>query len=173
MTPRRLLLAAAFLWCASIVAAPTLASLGGSFSLAASVLYDMFSRVCHQLDSRSFHVAGFKFGVCIRCTAIYFSFFLGTIAFPRIRRTKIAAMDSSLVLALSLIPMGIDVGLATFGIHESNPFTRMTTGTVFGFGLSVVLVPTLQETIDKVVSLARSRRRTINLSDRKFEQSAL
>ncbi|HTR82694.1 MAG TPA: DUF2085 domain-containing protein [Bacteroidota bacterium] len=169
MTPRRLLLAAAFLWCASIVAAPVLASWGEAWSSAASVLYVMFSRVCHQMDTRSFHIAGFKFGVCIRCTAIYFSFFLGMILFPRIAKTKVSIIDSSLVLVLSLIPMGIDVTLATLGLHESTVFTRMATGIIFGSGLSVILVPTLQEVTGGFLSLVRSRAQKVNLRNLKSE----
>ncbi len=156
MTSRRILLAGAFFWCALIVAAPLLASFGGRSALTASYLYEMFSRVCHQIDSRSYHIAGFKFGVCIRCTAIYASFFGGMILFPLLKRATIALQKSSFILMISLIPMGVDVALAMLGIHESTTFTRMTTGLLFGFALSIVLVPTLEEVTGRLLSRFRS-----------------
>ncbi len=145
MTPRRVLLVAALLWCVATVATPLLASLGGVASGAASFLYEFFSRVCHQFDSRSFHIAGHKFAVCIRCFAIYTSFLLGIVFSPLLSRTKIAAIPSSRLLVASLIPMGLDVGLATLGFHDSTAATRLITGFLFGLALSVVLVPILEE----------------------------
>jgi len=59
------LLAASTLWCLSIVAAP-------AFGL--SWLHDLFSGICHQDPSRSWHLFGEPFAVCIRCTSIYFAF---------------------------------------------------------------------------------------------------
>ncbi len=168
MTPRRILLAAAFLWCTLIVAVPMLSSFGGKSALAASFFYEMFSRVCHQIDSRSFHIAGFKFGVCIRCTAIYTSFLCGMFVFPLLKKTAIALQKSSFILVISLIPMGIDVGFAALGIHESNVFTRMTTGALFGFALSIALVPTLEEVTGQFLSsvrLSRMVRPESNLSN--------
>ena len=152
MTARRILLIATFFWCFLIVATPIFASFGGNSALAASVFYEMFSRVCHQMDSRSFHVAGFKFGVCIRCTAIYASFFGGMLLFPLLKRTVIALQNPSFILIISLIPMGIDVGLAAVGIHESNSYTRMATGALFGCALSIILVPTLEEVTGQIFS---------------------
>jgi uncharacterized membrane protein len=166
MTSRRILLAGAFFWCVLIVAAPLLASFGGRSALMASYFYEMFSRVCHQLDSHSFHIAGFKFAVCIRCTAIYASFFGGMILFPLSKRTTIALQKSSFILMISLIPMGVDVGLAAFGIHESNVFTRIATGVLFGFALSIVLMPTLEEVTGQLLSRFRLPRRVLNLHGR-------
>ncbi len=163
MTSRRILLAGAFFWCALIVAAPLLASFGGRSALTASYLYEMFSRVCHQIDSRSFHVAGFKFGVCIRCTAIYAFFFGGMIMFPLLKNASISLQKSSSILIISLIPMAVDVGLAAAGIHESNVFTRTATGALFGLALSIVLMPTLEEVTDRLLSRFRLSHRALNL----------
>jgi uncharacterized membrane protein len=155
MTPRRFLLTSVFLWCAAIVATPVLASYDGATAKAASLSYQFFSRVCHQLDSHSFHLAGFKFAVCVRCASIYASFFIGLLFFPIIKRTKIADVHPARVLILSLVPMGIDVALATFGIHESTAMTRGITGLIFGLALSIVLVPVLEEFADKFLSHMR------------------
>ncbi|MGA7159431.1 MAG: DUF2085 domain-containing protein [Bacteroidota bacterium] len=165
MTARRILLTAAFFWCFFIVATPILASFGGKGALTASVFYEMFSRVCHQIDSRSYHIAGFKFGVCIRCTAIYASFFGGMLLFPLLKRTAIALHKPSSILIISLIPMGIDVGLAAVGIHESNGFTRMATGALFGCALSIILVPTLEEVTNQILLSSRTQYRALGFRE--------
>ena len=119
MTPRRLLIAALFTWCAAIVAAPWLSTLGGNGARAASILYDLFSRVCHQLDERSFHIAGAKFAVCIRCTSIYAAFFISVPVSPMLSRTFLASLSARGLLCAAALPMAIDVGLAAAGIHGS------------------------------------------------------
>ncbi len=155
MTPRRFLLTSVFFWCAAIVATPVLASYDGAAAKAASLSYQIFSCVCHQLDSHSFHLVGIKFAVCIRCFCIYASFFLGLLFFPIIRRTKVADVHPARVLILSLVPMGIDVALATFRIHESTTATRIITGLIFGLALAIILVPVLEEFSGKFLSQMR------------------
>lgn len=152
MTPRRFFLASVLIWCIAIVVTPLLASHAGTWATVSTLSYEFFSRICHQLDSHSFHLAGFKFAVCIRCTSIYASFFLGLLFFPMIKRTKIVNVHSARVLLLSLVPMGIDVALATSGIHEITTMTRGTTGLIFGLALAIVLVPVLEEFADKFLS---------------------
>jgi len=147
MTPRRLLLLALFCWCAAIAGTPLLASMGGWGSRISLFLYEFFSRVCHQIDARSFHLAGHKCAVCARCAAIYCSFLFGVLVFPRLSATRLAAIPMSVLLPFSLMPMGIDVLLATLGIHESNDVTRVTTGFIFGLVLSLALTVELEELI--------------------------
>jgi uncharacterized membrane protein len=59
------LLAGSTLWCLSIILAPL---------LGLSWVYAFFSRICHQDPTRSWHLAGEPFAVCIRCASIYFAF---------------------------------------------------------------------------------------------------
>jgi len=59
------LVAASTLWCTAVIAAPV-------FHL--DSVYSVFSRICHQDPTRSWHVAGEPFAVCIRCSSIYFAF---------------------------------------------------------------------------------------------------
>jgi uncharacterized membrane protein len=88
------LLAAATLWCVSIVAAPL---------LGLSWIYSLFSRICHQDPSRSWHLAGEPLAVCIRCTSIYFGFtaslWLGVKANVRWLRLSILLMLCEFVIA--------------------------------------------------------------------------
>ena len=155
--PRRLLIAALFIWCTAIVATPILTSYGGTAANAAELSYRIFSRVCHQFDSRSFHIGEYKFAVCIRCTMIYASFLLGVLFYPAVVRTRITSVTPGILLGVSLVPMGLDVLLAMFGIHESTVATRMATGLLFGSALSVVLLPALEEVVGEFLAWAVGR----------------
>ena len=88
------LLAAATLWCASIVAAPL---------LGLSWVYSLFSRICHQDPSRSWHLAGEPLAVCTRCTSIYIGFtaslWLGVKANVQWLRLSILLMLCEFVIA--------------------------------------------------------------------------
>ena len=145
MTPRRVVMLFSFVWCATIVLTPLLASSDGIAPKFAGVSYDFFSRVCHQLDSRSFHVAGYKFAVCIRCFAIYLFFTAGMALFPIIARKGLTRISSRSILLIGLTPMAIDVALAVLGVSESTPFTRAVTGSFFGLALGFVLNPALED----------------------------
>lgn len=173
MTPRRFLLTSVFLWCAAIVATPVLASFDGDAAKVAFLSYQFFSRVCHQLDTHSFHLAGLKFAVCIRCSSIYASFFLGLLFFPMIKTTKFVNAHPARVLILSLVPMGFDFALAVSGIHESTTMTRGITGLIFGLALSIVLVPVLEEFADKFFSRVRTLAITLAEQNLRNLQSAL
>jgi uncharacterized membrane protein len=127
------------LWCIGILAAPLLKHAGWAQS--ADMLYSFFSRVCHQDDARSFHVEGEKIGVCIRCSAIYFGFFLGLITLPlsrALKRKKVPAMGFFL---FAVLPMVVDAVLNAAGIHASTPMTRVITGALFGISMPWFVVP--------------------------------
>jgi uncharacterized membrane protein len=127
------------LWCIGILAAPLLKHAGWTQS--ADMLYSFFSRVCHQDDARSFHVEGEKIGVCIRCSAIYFGFFLGLITLPlsrALKRKKVPAMGFFL---FAVLPMVIDAVLNATGILASTPMTRVITGALFGMSMPWFIVP--------------------------------
>src|SRR6187455_1410940 len=71
-----------FIWLLMIFLAPLFMSMGGAFEDIASVLYLFFSKVCHQIDSRSFHLFDHTLGVCSRCVWIYCGIFTGTVLYP-------------------------------------------------------------------------------------------
>jgi hypothetical protein len=90
-----------------------------------------------------------------------------------IQRTKIVNVHHTSVLILSLVPIGIDVALATFGIHESTTTTRVITGLIFGLALSIVLVPVLEEFADKLLSYVRTLSNTLHHRNLRNQPSAL
>ena len=80
----------AALWCALIVATPV-------FQL--TPVYYFFSSICHQLPSRSWHIHGGQFAVCIRCTSIYFGFLVGLIVLSRRASVRWLLIAAGMTLA--------------------------------------------------------------------------
>jgi uncharacterized membrane protein len=137
-----LLLCAAIAWCGLIVLAPLDASFNGSTFMSQEI-YSFYGKVCHQQDSRSLHLRGEKFAVCARCSAVYFSFVGMLVVFPFL--PKIGIRKSRLWILLALFPMVLDVALDVTGIHTSTIFTRLLTGSFFGWSIAYLLIPDLEE----------------------------
>jgi uncharacterized membrane protein len=130
------------LWCAAIVATPVLHVFGGSIGQSiADGFYLGFSRICHQLDGRSIHLFGEKFGVCTRCTSIYFSFFVGLIVYPFVRPLDSVNLPSRRWLAIAIVPMMLDALLNDLGIHQSGEMSRVATGSLAGFIFAFAILP--------------------------------
>lgn len=136
-------------WCAGILAAPMLkhAGLYGS----ADVAYSTFSRVCHQNDARSFHVEGEKFGVCIRCSAIYFGFLAGLLLMPLSGALRSLRIPGPKLMIAVIVPMVIDVMLNDTGLHASTTMTRVVTGLLFGGVMPWCIIPLLIEACSQLV----------------------
>ena len=136
-------------WCAGILAAPAMKHSG--FNGSADMAYTFFSRVCHQSDMRSFHVEGEKFGVCIRCSAIYFGFFFGLVLMPFFGVLKRKSMPKPMLILAVIIPMVVDVMLNDTGLHGSTVMTRVVTGLFFGGGMSWCVVPIFIEACSQII----------------------
>ena len=117
------LVAGSTLWCMSIIAAPVFGW---------DSVYSFFSKICHQDPTRSWHVAGEPFAVCIRCSSIYFAFtaslWLGLKTNVRWLRLSIVLMLCEFALARLVVDAaflravsGILVGLF------AAPFVRQAT----------------------------------------------
>lgn len=83
---------------------------------------------CHQLPERSFFYKGKQFPVCARCTGVFFGQLISIII---IFKKNIPICLSILGIGL----MGIDWGLQSLKIKESNNIRRLITGFLGGFGL--------------------------------------
>jgi uncharacterized membrane protein len=134
-------------WCGGILLAPILHA---THHGAASVLYSFYSPICHEIDGRSFHIFGEKLGVCARCSSIYFGFLLSLLVYPYLNQITTPSFPKKHWIALAVIPMAIDVTLASFGIHSSTLLTRAVTGTLFGLILPFYLLPPLLEAIGQL-----------------------
>jgi uncharacterized membrane protein len=127
------------LWCAGIIAAPLLMHAGLHSS--ADITYSIFSRICHQNDVHSFHVGGEKFGVCIRCSAIYFGFLAGLLIMPLSGALKRIRIPKPMLMIAVIIPMFVDVVLNDSGLHISTTMTRVATGLLFGSVMPWCIIP--------------------------------
>jgi uncharacterized membrane protein len=141
------------LWCAGILAAPMLQHAG--FHGGANIAYSVFSRICHQNDVHSFHVEGEKFGVCIRCSAIYFGFLVGLLIMPFSGALKRIHIPKPMFLISVMLPMLIDVVLNDTGLHTSTTMTRLATGVLFGGVMPWCIVPLL---IDACLQLIQKKK---------------
>jgi uncharacterized membrane protein len=140
-----ILLTGAIGWCALIILAPLTASMGDAgFS---HFLYSFFGSVCHQMDARSLHIAGYKLAVCARCSAMYFGFLFGLVinpAFPKLRK-----LPFRLSLFAASAPMLLDVCLGITGIHQPTIATRLATGAWFGFIFSHLILVLFDEALSE------------------------
>jgi uncharacterized membrane protein len=86
------------LWCAAIVAAPV-------FHL--PVVYEFFSRICHQNPARSWFLFDEPLAVCIRCTSIYSGFLAALIVGvrPNASALRWAVIASAVEYVLALMVM--------------------------------------------------------------------
>jgi len=139
--------AAALLWCFAILAAPLLAGSSGMLLSSSEVIYQFFGRICHQIDSRSFHLGGNKFAVCARCSSIYFGFLVGLLSMLFVRRFPSIPFPPRWVLLVSTFPMLLDVGLAFLNIHESSLWTMGISGGLFGLTVAYFIYPGFREAI--------------------------
>jgi len=135
------ILAATVLWCGLLIAAPLLTLGGDGAHFWSDALYDGFHRACHQLDSRSLHLFGAPLPVCMRCSAIYFAFFLGMLLYPLVRDLRRPHTPSRRLLILALLPMLVDVASGITGLADVTAASRLVTGAVFGFLIPFVVLP--------------------------------
>jgi uncharacterized membrane protein len=142
------------LWCGGILLAPALHSTSPA---ASSVVYSAYAPLCHQIDGRCYHLLDAKWGVCIRCSGIYFSFFFSLLVYPMFRRLSSPATPGRWWVLIAVVPMVIDVALNFTGIHPSTPLTRIITGLLFGSILPLYIVPPLLEAVTQISNQLSAR----------------
>ena len=79
----------------------------------AKIIYCYFSPLCHQIDSRSFHINGVKLAVCSRCSLIYFGALIGVLIFPIVNRHNFVK-NGNLLLIVGLLPSVVEFSLEKF-----------------------------------------------------------
>lgn len=98
-----------------------------------SIVFHVFSPVCHQIPVRSPHIGGVQLAICDRCTGIYLGLVLGvaTVGWGRVL-WRSAGQYSRFVLLGSLLLVGIDWLGAFLDLWTNGPVIRASTGLVFG-----------------------------------------
>ena len=143
------ILTGAAAWCVLILAAPALLAIPPLAPFGA-MLYAFFSPLCHQIDSRSFHLFGAPLAVCGRCASVYFAFLLGAIAYPLARGFRRARAPGLLFILAAAAPMVIEYILEEAGLFESSNVIRAVTGAWFGILLPLLVVPGAVEGVSQL-----------------------
>jgi len=111
----------------------------------ASPIYRAFSFVCHQIPERSFHLSGYQFGVCSRCTGLYTGFAVAALIYPFARSLKRTNTPARVWLILAALPLGIDLALTYFGIWSNTHLSRFLTGALLSSVAVFFILPGLVE----------------------------
>jgi uncharacterized membrane protein len=109
----------------------------------ALVIYNSFSKFCHQIPERSFYLDGHPFAVCARCTGIYFGFAAGVLCYPLARSLKRGAAPARQWLLAALVPTALDFALDFFGVWQNTHLSRSLTGALLGAVTAFYVVPGL------------------------------
>ncbi len=136
------------LWCVGIVVAPALKQINNE---TAQGLYSFYSKVCHQQGEHSFHLGNEKFGVCMRCTSIYFGFCLSLLLMPLFGALKRNKITDKKFLTIILMPMLIDIVLNFLNISSSTVETRILSGLLFGLASPWFILPLIISAISKII----------------------
>jgi uncharacterized membrane protein len=124
---------AIFLLALTPLAAPLLAS---THPIAALILHDFFSHLCHQNPARSFLLQGVPIAVCVRCLGIYAGVALSTLK----------SLKKPLPLNLLLVTISLnllDVAAESLGWHGDLPLPRFLLGLSLGLATGLILFRSL------------------------------
>ena len=115
----------------SLILVAPLAAASGHNEIAGAI-YRGFSVLCHQRPDRSYFIDGHEFGVCSRCTGIYFGFALTLLAYPLLRSLRTTTTPARKWLLLAALPLVVDFSLTFFGLWENTHTSRLVTGLLLG-----------------------------------------
>src|SRR5580704_8254734 len=130
MRPRLLFAILALALMLAPLAAPLLSA---THPLAALLIRDFFSRLCHQDPSRSFVLDGSPVAVCVRCLGIYWGVAVGMVL--RMKRARG-------LLAVAMLLNVLDVASSALHLHGNLPLSRFLLGMLLGVGAGSVLFST-------------------------------
>jgi len=116
-------------WLGAIFWAPYLRSHSSPWQ---GLVYAIFSPVCHQIPSRSFHFLGQPLAVCARCLGIYSGFFIGLALYFFLRGFCRLALPQTKIFILVSFPIVTDT-LGNFArLWETSNKLRFATGLLWG-----------------------------------------
>lgn len=97
------------------------------------IVMGAYRRICHQMPSRSFHIAEVQVALCHRCVGIYAAIPVAVAFFGILRYwDHLFAAHPLMTVGASLLPMGVDWALNATGVWTNTPFSRLATGALFG-----------------------------------------
>jgi uncharacterized membrane protein len=128
------------LWLAGIWLAPYLRSRASRWS---SLVYALYTPVCHQVADRSFFCYGQPLSVCARCSGIYLGFFLGLALFPWLRKKGRLSLPSARAFLLVSAPIVLDTAANFLRLWPTPGVVRLVTGLLWGAILPFYFIPGL------------------------------
>ncbi|MBA2340285.1 MAG: DUF2085 domain-containing protein [Pyrinomonadaceae bacterium] len=114
-----------------------------NYPLLSEVIYKGFSRLCHQIPERSFHVDDHPFAVCARCFGLYAGFAIGVVLYPLLRSLRKRDTPARVWLILAALPTTVDFALGFSGLWENTHLSRSMTGALLGAVAAFYVVPGL------------------------------
>jgi uncharacterized membrane protein len=124
-----------------VVIAPVARARGFDFS--SLLIYEAFSKVCHQVSARSFFIEGHPFAVCARCTGIYFGFAGVVLLYPLTRSLNNVEAPARKWLIAAIALTALDFALDFFGLWSNTHLSRSVTGALLGGVVAFYVVPGL------------------------------
>ena len=101
--------------------------------------------ICTQVPSHSFYILGHQLGLCARNLSIYSSMFVGCLIFL-FSKKRLPGIPWWFWVMM-ILPMAIDGTTQLIGLRESTWELRVITGTLFGLGNILFVLPYVQKTI--------------------------
>jgi len=136
-----MLLYGAAIWCAAILLAPVCVAGAGFPKVIGQAIYFSFGEICHQIDSRSVYLGDYPLAVCVRCSAVYFGFLLGTIMYVALGSKPSTRYSYRWLVIIASVPMLFDVAGGTLGVYSMTDFSRLFTGGWFGIIIAWCVIP--------------------------------
>lgn len=139
------------IWIGLIFLAPGLKSCP---SILSSIIYTVFSSVCHQNPSRCFMFLGHPLAVCTRCLGIYTGFLFGLFIYPAVRGFKSVSLPRIKFFITLFIPVVIDTAGNFFCIWSTPGGIRFFFGWIWGLILPFYFITGI---VDFITSLNKRR----------------
>ena len=136
--------------CLAAFGAPILSYAG--LDVIAKPLFFTLSRICGQIPSHSFYIAGHQVGLCVHCLAIYSAMFAGGLLFLLSKKRLLALPWWAFVLLA--LPLAYDGFSQLFGVRESTWEIRLLTGALFGLGAAWFALPLVQKGLRATIPAA-------------------
>ena len=90
---------------------------------------------CHQMCERSFHIKGYQFPLCARCSGLFFGQFIVAPIIIIFTSFNIWWLNLSLITLMAIDGIG-----QYYQFFVSNNIRRFVTGTLAGYGFTSIVI---------------------------------
>jgi len=139
-------------WCGLFLSVPFLLKGNLTLQKIAALIRFFFTPICHQMESRSFHLAGHALPVCARCTGIYSGFMIGILTIILAGRFWKVRHPTRSFLFFGLAISGLEAILSFLNVFSSTLLTRSITGAVLGIIIAFFVMAALNQIVDRPIN---------------------